>query len=123
MKIYLESLAIFSFLFLQPKKSLAIFAANFWIFQNFRNILRKNSEIEKLKKVEDEKIMKTMIGKSIVFSHFIRKKKIFEITQFLGLSGPMIGYDYQFQFLATHGLRFHDSRFGIRIFTVDVTFQ
>lgn len=77
-KVALEFLAFGTFLFSQPKKSLAILASLFWIFFNVPEIARKNEEISYLKKISDEEIMKRMIRRSAVLGNFLSGKKSFK---------------------------------------------
>ena len=77
-KFGLEMIALFAFLFKEPKKSLAIGAANLWILLNIGKIIKKNKRISKLRKVSDKDIMNMMVKRSIVWKYFLSGKKNFE---------------------------------------------
>ena len=85
MKLFLEFLACFRFLFGTPLRSIAIIKANFWIMANLRLLWRKNREVMKLRTQPDSVIMRRMIGVSFAWHFFVlgRRRSFTDFVKFI----------------------------------------
>lgn len=70
-KLFLEFITAFGFMFSNPRKSLASVMANFWVAGNFGFLVRKNRRVALLRKIPDEKIMRKMIKTSVALHYFL----------------------------------------------------
>ena len=78
MKFILESATFCAFLLSTPRKSLAILTTYGWILSHIGMLLRKNKDVEKLRKVDDSEIKNKMLPFSIGLRYFLGdKNKIF----------------------------------------------
>ena len=79
-RIFLEFMTVFvDFVFWEGKRSKAAFKSLIDLSINIIVIIKKRQKIQILRKVSDKKIIQNMYKGSIVFEHFLLKKKPFEI--------------------------------------------
>ncbi len=76
-KVLLEIMAFFAFLFKDYKRSVGIFCGWSWILFHPFNILKRHNKIQKMRKISDEKIIKRMLKGSTAINYFIKRKKFF----------------------------------------------
>ncbi|MEJ2053194.1 MAG: glycosyltransferase family 2 protein [Calditrichaceae bacterium] len=75
-RIVLEFITVAADYFLwEGYRAKAVLQALIDIFRNIGSIIEKRKDIQKLRRVPDRKILKNMYKGSIVFAHFIRRKK------------------------------------------------
>lgn len=59
------------------KVALEIFRANYWIIKNIKYLIKRNKEVEKIRKISDKELRKKMINGSIIIGYFLKNKKTF----------------------------------------------
>ncbi len=80
MRILLEIITVIvDFMFWEGKRSKAVLKSLVNISMSIIVVFSKRKKIQKLRKISDKKIIQNMYKGSIVFEHFILKRKAFEI--------------------------------------------
>lgn len=62
---------------LKLKRGIAIFYAYLWLLINLPLLIRKRREVQSMRRVKDDVIMKKLFPKSVVIEYFINKKKTY----------------------------------------------
>ena len=76
-KLILELFTFSAFLLKYPQKSLAVLKALFWIQFHIKLLVSKNNEINKIRKISDDKLINKLINTSVALKHFISGKNKF----------------------------------------------
>jgi GT2 family glycosyltransferase len=77
-KIFLEFVAIGYYLFKKDiKGAYAVFKSLFWLTTNFVSIWKKHNKVQSNRTVPDSKIKRKLLQRSIVFLHFVLRKKYY----------------------------------------------
>ncbi len=74
-KLFLEFITAFGFMFSNPRKSLASVMANFWVAGNFGRLVKKNRGVSSLRKISDEEMMRKMIKTSVALHYFLSRRR------------------------------------------------
>jgi hypothetical protein len=78
-------LEIISAMVFPKQKGIAVIKALSWIRRNKELIKNKHEKIQRLRTISDKEIQKIMLKQSIVYLHFIKRKKTFsEVKNYLG---------------------------------------
>jgi hypothetical protein len=82
MRMALDMMSFIYFLTkIDRSRGLCIPKAYIWLLRNLGKVYRSRCCVQKLRKVSDEKIIKTMIKKSVAIQHYAMKRKYFSQIQ------------------------------------------
>ena len=77
-KLLLEIIAFFAFLFVKPETSYAIYRTFLWLVANTKMLIKKHNDLKKIRRLSDEEIKKRMINHSVPILYYLGGKKYFK---------------------------------------------
>jgi len=77
-KLFLEKIAFFAFLVKKPAKSYAILKSLGWLISNIPSVVRKNIEVQKIRRISDKELRSKLLKTSVPLQYYLNGKDIFK---------------------------------------------